>query len=144
MKTKRIFVSIICALIFLCLLIFSGIFLAPQREVFPRTAFMVLLFGGGGLFTILGIILTILTVKKKIKGKLKVFLLLTGISAPAFLVGTVSHNMLYALGTVVEHIKILHSLIGVVEAIFFLIAIPGSPLVFIVGVIGSLILLAKK
>jgi hypothetical protein len=98
-------------------------------------------FIGGGLialsaisFSILGVCLVILTIRNKVKGKLRKLLLIAGISAFAFFVCVLLHNLLYALlvslGLQIED-----------EVLFFVLAILVFPLLFLVGAIGSLILL---
>lgn len=95
------------------------------------------------LFFLLGMILIILTLKLKIKDKLKVFLLLTGISSAGFLIGVILHNLLYALGIVFEHIVVLKYLMEILHVIFFFIAVPICPIGFLIGAIGSIILFRR-
>jgi len=86
-------------------LLILGYFFIPsidiKRMLFPYGTVMAFL-----LF-LLGIVLIILTIKQKIKGKLKFFLLLTGISSSGFLVSVLLHNFLYGLGVITGHITIL-------------------------------------
>ncbi len=96
------------------------------------------------LFFLLGIILVVLTYKSKVKGKLKIYLLLTGISSLMFPIGAVLHNVFYALGIMVENIIILRYLMSILEVMFFLIAVLISPILFLVGAIGSIILFRKE
>ena len=137
---KKYLVIIICLLIF----VFCAILFSMVTEFFRGRAFLAILFGGGGAFLVLGIALILLTRKLKVSKKNKVFLYMTGLSAPAFLVGTVGHNMLYALGTLVTEIPVLPVIISVFEAAFFLLAVPVCPIGFIVGIIGSIVFLFKK
>ena len=69
---------------------------------------------------------------------------MTGFSAPAFLVGTVAHNMLYALGTVITEIPVLPFVVSVFEVTFFFLAVIGSPIGFIVGIIASIVYIIKN
>jgi hypothetical protein len=57
---------------------------------------------------------------------LKVFLIVTGISAALFILGVFLHNALSAL-------------FGVEEPVFFIIAVIIAPLGFVVGIVGSLV-----
>ncbi len=84
------------------------------------------------LFVLLGAILIFLTLKSKVKGKLKVFLLLTGVVPVGFLISAILHGLLEALGMEILHVA------------FFFIAISVCPIVFLIGAIGSLVLFRKK
>jgi len=90
-------------------------------------------------FLILGIILTCQA--RKEKGKLKIFLLLTGISALFPLVGTILHNLFYALGIAFEKFNFFFEIL---HASFFIIALLVAPIVFLVGIVGSIILFKHK
>lgn len=83
------------------------------------------------LFFVLGIVLIFLTLKSKIEGKLKLFLLLTGASPVGFLISVILHGLLEALGI------ILH-------VVFFFIAILVCPILFLIGAIGSIVLFKRK
>lgn len=96
------------------------------------------------LFFLLGGILIILTLKSKVEGKLKVFLLLTGLSSMGFLIGVILHNLLYALSILLEHIIVLKYLMEILHVTFFFISVPLSPIGFLVGAIGSIILFRKR
>ena len=90
-----------------------------------------------GIFFILGTILIVLTLKNKIEGLLKKFLLLTGISAVGFFVFVVLHNLISGLLSMVLNK-------GIDEPVFFLLAVIGCPIGFLVGSIGSLVLSVKQ
>jgi hypothetical protein len=77
------------------------------------------------VFLVLGLALVVLTIKQKVQGKLKIFLLLTGGSAAGFVVFSVLHNLLYAL-------------LGFEEPVCFLVAVVVCPITFIIGAVGSL------
>jgi len=93
-------------------------------------AFNMLLPGIAILF-VLGVVLITLTVKKKVVGKLKTFLLLTGASSMGLLVFVVLHN-------------IISGLFGIEEPVFFILAIPVCPLGFLVGAAGTIVLTVKN
>jgi hypothetical protein len=90
------------------------------------------------IFIGLGITLIVLTVKKKVEGTGKAFLLLTGASAVGMPVFVILHNLVYALlilwfgedfwGT------------GGDEPVFFILGIIVCPLAFLVGVVGTIVL----
>jgi hypothetical protein len=83
------------------------------------------------IFSALGIALLVLTVRQKIKGSLKFFLLLSGSSAAGFIVFVVLHN-------------VISGLFDIEEAFFFILATIVCPLGFLVGAVGSIILGLKN
>jgi hypothetical protein len=89
-----------------------------------------ILFIGIALFLLLGTALIVLTVKTKVVGKIKRFLLLTGASAAGLSVFVVLHNL-------------VSGLLNLEEAVFFILATIVCPLVFLAGVIGTIILTVK-
>jgi len=121
--------------IFILLLMF---FIIPFEHPIKRTLFLV---AGvlGFIFLVLGIVLIILG--RKEKGKLKVFLILTGLSTVAPLLFSVLHNLFYALGTIFKNLDFIFELL---HGISFIIAMLVAPILFIIGVIGSIILMRKK
>jgi hypothetical protein len=134
---KIIFFSLIT--IFIVLLIYFLTPLYESRAAFPVIAVLAI------AFFLLGIVLVVLTIKLKIKKRLKFFLLLTGASSTGFLVGSILHNLLYALATIInENQIILKTAVEVLHVGFFLISIPVCPIAFIVGVIGAIILFKKR
>jgi hypothetical protein len=84
----------------------------------------------GLVFLGLGVTLVILTVKAKIGGMLNNFLLLTGASALGLPVFGILHNVVSAL-------------LNTEEPAFFIIAIIVSPIGFLTGAIGSIVLAIK-
>jgi hypothetical protein len=86
---------------------------------------------GIAIFFVLGVTLLTMTVKKKVAGKLKTFLLLTGASSTGLLVFVVLHN-------------IISGLFGIEEPVFFILAIPVCPLGFLVGAAGTIVLTVKN
>tara|TARA_Y100000310_G_C20439740_1_gene695500 strand:+ start:305 stop:679 length:375 start_codon:yes stop_codon:yes gene_type:complete len=96
-----------------------------NRVFFPVAAVL------GFAFSILGIVLIILTLKSKLSKKQKTFLVLTGASASGILISAILHNLVSAL-------------FNIEEAFFFILAIIVLPIMFLVGVVGSLILFKKK
>ncbi|MBU1110173.1 hypothetical protein KKB83_00960 [Patescibacteria group bacterium] len=95
-------------------------------------------------FFILGVTLAITALKKIAEGKLRKFLILTGSSAAGFLVSVLLHNFLYGLAVVTENIPLLHYSAETLSIIFFFVSIILCPLGFLVGVVGSIILLAQQ
>ncbi len=91
------------------------------------------------VFLIQGIRLMFTTTKEK--GKLKLFLMLTGVSAIILLPSAILHNLFYGFATVSENFEYLFKALHVV---FFIVGIVVTPVTFIVGVIGSIILFKSK
>jgi len=129
------------ALVGTFLVIISEFFIPSVRELFRGSIFFLLPFI---VFSLLGIILIVLILREKIEGVLKKFLILTGVSAGGFFVSIFLHNAFYALGVITNQIIILNYLVEVINVGFFIIAIFVCPLGFLIGVIGSIVLLNKK
>ena len=97
-------------------------------------AFLSIAFVTWVAFFVLGLALIVLVVKKKeegLQGLLKKSMLLTGASAVGYLPSVLLHN---AVG----------GLFGVEEPFFFALAVFVCPLGFLVGVIGTIVLLLKE
>ena len=110
-----------------------------KRQLFPFLAVFSL------AFFVLGAILLFLTLKTKtINPKFKKFLILTGASSVGFLLSVLLHNFLYALSVLVQHVSLLHNLAEFLHATFFIIGIFIYPIVFVVGIIGSIIQLRHQ
>ncbi|MCD4705498.1 hypothetical protein K8R61_00265 [bacterium] len=95
-------------------------------------------------FCLLGFVLTILTAKSEIKGKLRKFLLLTGVSSAGMLVSILLHNFIYGLFIFLFGENVWGPSGAGDEPVFFIIAIIICPIGFLIGAIGSGILFIKK
>jgi len=84
-----------------------------------------------GLLLVSGILLLYLTLKRKIQGKLRLFLLLSGASAAGMPVFAILHNLVYAL---LVHFRGEGT--GD-EPFFFILAIIVCPIGLLTGLIGS-------
>jgi len=93
------------------------------------------------VFSLLGAALIFFTVKEKVGGILKKFLLLTGASAAGFFVFVFLHNAIYGLFI---HFFGADFWNGGDEPVFFIMAIVVCPLGFLVGAVGSIVLAIKK
>ena len=104
------------------------------------TGLLFLITAGAVLF-LLGGALIFLTVKQKVSGMLKKFLLLTGASAVGIPVFAVLHNVVYMLGMM----WFGRSAWGNGdEPVFFIMALVVCPLGFLVGAVGSIVLATKE
>ena len=143
MKTKKIKILsskfLFNALIILSILVMLNMFVPNiGRMTVPYVFILWILHFTAGV----GLIIT--TYKEKISGKHKFYLLLSGFSSAGFLLGVVLHNLLYALGTITENQVILNKIINFFEVAFFLAATLVCPVGFIVGMVGTLIILKKS
>jgi hypothetical protein len=124
MKGKLLW-SIFLALVAVFLLLFIVIFVPINA---PRVLSFVVPFV---LLLLLGVALIVLTVRKKVKGLLRVFLLLTGASAAAMVVSIIMHN-------------VMGSWVSVEEPVTYIMAVFVCPIAFLVGGVGSVVLGFKK
>jgi len=138
---KSLIPTISWSLFVVFLFIICQFFIPEIRDLFSGSKLFLTPFI---VFCVLGAILIYLTVKERIKGPLKVFLLLTGISAAGFFASVFLHNAFYALGVLTSHIIVLSYLMQILHVAFFLIAIFVCPLGFLAGLIGSIVLFIKK
>jgi len=134
-KIKTIF----WLLVFLFIVIVSY-FAIPFASGIKRALFIYIAILGS-VFFLLGGLLFYYTIKLKIKGKLKLFLIFTGIAPMAVLISVLLHNLIYGLMIYVFGQDFWK---GGDEAFFFTIALFVCPVVFLVGVIGSIIMFKKK
>jgi len=138
--TKSIILTFL-ALIGVFFLIVSQFFIPVVNKLISGSIIFLLPFV---IFFILGIVLIFLTLKQKIDGILKRFLMLTGASATGFFVFVFLHNMFYALGIVTNEIPILSFIMVFSHVACFMIAIFICPLVFVIGAMGSIIVFINK
>lgn len=116
------------------------LFIPGVTEVFRGPKFLV----PPIIFSILGGVLLFLTKKEKVKGRLRKFLILTGASATGFFISVFLHNFLYAAAILTSQITLLRYLFEVLHTVFFFIAVPLCPLGFLIGAVGSIVILIKK
>lgn len=130
---KITFYSLITIFIFLLVYFLAPISSVIKRRFFPLVVIL------GFIFFILGVMLAFIA--KKRRGKLKLFLTMTGISAMSFFAFSILHNLFYGLGITFENFKYLFEALHIAS---FIISIIIAPIAFIIGVIGSLILFRHK
>ena len=118
---------------------------AAFAPTFRRSLFLWFFFTSGAAFFLLGAALIFLTVKEKVGGMSKKFLILTGASAAGLPVFVLLHNAIYGL--------FIHFFgagfwdrvgPGGDEPFFFILAIFVCPLGFLVGAVGSIVLAIKN
>ena len=93
------------------------------------------------VFFLLGVALIFFTVKEKVGGMLKKFLILTGASSAGFFISVLLHNAIYGLFI---HFFGVDFWNGGDEPVFFIIAVFLCPIGFLVGVVGSIVLAIKN
>lgn len=120
---------------------FTALISPVAIPAFRNSQFIIIL--GIALF-LLGLTLIFLTLKQRVGGKLKKFLMLTGASAAGLIVSVLLHNIFYGVSVVVGHITVLKYLAEALHVAFFLIAIPICPLAFLIGVVGSVVLFFRE
>lgn len=139
MKSKSLLKKVFYSLIIIFVLLI-GYFAIPFPEEIKQKLFLITALLGL-IFLILGIWLVFLA--KKEKGKLKFFLILTGISTIGPLIFSILHNVFYGLEMVVN-VSILKSIFEGLHVASFFIALVVSPITFLIGVIGSIVIFIKK
>jgi hypothetical protein len=128
---KTILLSL--GIVFVLLLAYFTPFSLPLKQtLFPFAAAL------GLVFLALGITLTVMAGKEK--GRMKTFLMLTGISAMAPFVFSILHNLFYGMAATFEHLACIFEPL---HAACFIIALIAAPITFIVGMTGSTVLLKK-
>jgi len=93
---------------------------------------------------LLGLALLILSVRWKQRTLLRVFWILAGASTTGSALGSVLHNVFYALATVTSNWPILSAAIEVLEVAFFLVATLLCPVAFLVGTVGAIVLMVRR
>ena len=93
------------------------------------------------VFFLLGAALIFFTVKEKVGGMPKKFLLLTGASAVGFLLFILLHNAIYGLFI---HFFGADFWNGGDEPFFFIMAVIVCPVGFLVGTVGSIVLAIRR
>ena len=141
MKGKLIW-SIFWALVGVFVVIVS-VFLIPAFSAL--LAGSILFLSPFAVFFLLGVALVVLTVKGKVEGTRKKFLLLTGASAAGIFVSIFLHNAIYGLFIYFFGAGFWDRIVpGGDEPVFFIMATIVCPIGFLVGAVGSIVLAIKK
>ncbi len=119
--------------------VIASVFLIPAaRELLMGFAFLI---ASGTVFFLLGVALIFLTVREKVRGKLKKFFILTGASSAGFFVSFLLHNAIYGLPIYWFGADFWK---GGDEPFFFVMATVVCPVGFLVGVVGSIVIAIKE
>jgi hypothetical protein len=114
--------------------------LLPDVLPFFRSTFLSLV----AVCLLLGLALLILALRWRARGLLRTFWILAGASTAGAALGSVLHNVFYALATVTENWAILSGAMEVLEVAFFVIAVLVCPVAFLVGTVGAIVLLVRR
>ena len=134
---KLIFYAIVGIFIVLASYIIFPFPISIKRAVFPLIAILAI------LFSLLGVALIYVTVKLKIKGKLKKFLILTGGSAAGIPISAILHNIIYGLFIYFLRENFWDRIGLKDEPVFFFLAIIVFPILLLVGMTGSVVMFIK-
>jgi len=119
--------------------VIASVFLIPAaRELLMGFAFLI---ASGTVFFLLGVALIFLTLREKVRGKLKKFFILTGASSTGFFVSFLLHNAIYGLLIYWFGADFWK---GGDEPVFFVMATVVCPVGFLVGVAGSIVIAIKE
>jgi len=114
--------------------------LLPDVVRFFRPLFLSLL----ALCFLLGLALLILSARWRERSSLRTFWILAGASPAGAALGSVLHNVFYALATVTGNWPVLNTAMEVLEATFFVVATLLCPVAFLVGTVGAIVLLVRR
>ena len=140
---KGIFIlaAIFCALVGIFAVIASVIAI-PAFKRYMSFPFLAI---SGTAFFLLGVALIFLTLKQRVGGMLKKFLILIGASSAGFFVSVLLHNAIYGLLIHWFGVDFWDRIVpGGDEPFFFIMAIFVCPLGFLVGAVGSIVLAIKR
>lgn len=97
----------------------------------------------GGILFLCGTAIIVITIKAKIKGLLKKFFLLTGAAVLGFFASIILHNLVYGI-FIYFFGQNFWGRVGIGdEPFFFMIGLIVCPVTFLVGMVGSIIMLIK-
>jgi len=129
------------ALIGIFIVVIAVYFIPPVRELVLEAVFFL---GAGVAFFLLGALLIYFTLKRRIRGLLKRFLLITGASAAGIPIGVVLHNVVYGVFIYFFGENFWDRIGMSDEPVFFVLAIIVCPIAFLVGVVGSIVLTLRR
>ena len=136
--------SIFWALVGIFVVIIGIFAIAAFVPAFRGDLFLWFLIISGAAFFLLGVALIVLTVREKVKGILKKFLLLTGASAVGIFISVLLHNVIYGLFIHFFGADFWDRIGLGDEPFFFIMAIFICPIGFLVGAVGSIVLAIKN
>jgi len=135
MKGKLIW-SIFWAMVGVLVIVFGIMVIGPPR--LPHGIYLLVLLPFIAVFFLLGVTLLVLTVKRKVEGKLRRFLQLTGVSIAGLATFRILHDVIIVSG-------ILNKVGGANpdEPFFWFLSFIVCPIGFVVGVVGTIVFAIK-
>lgn len=118
-----------------------AMFIPAVRELLVGPVF---LYTSGILLLLLGAALIFLTLKGKVRGLLRAFLILTGASASGLTISAILHNVVYGLLISWFGSDFWNSIGLPDEPFFFIMAVIVCPAAFIIGAVGSIVTAIKR
>ncbi len=140
MKNKTNLIKSICYILLILFLIIISFIFIPIEGNFKRILFPIIVVIALS-FTAIGILLIYSVFKLKIKGKLKTYLLLTGISSSGILISIIIHNLIYGLFIYFFGPDFWGQ--SGDEPFFFILGIIIFPILFLIAVVRSLFLIKR-
>lgn len=120
-------------------MIASAFFIAALISAFRGSIFLWFIAISGAVLFLLGVALMVLTMKEKVRGMLKKFLILTGASSAGVPVFAFLHNAIYGLFIYWFGADFWDRLGLGDEPLFFVLATLVCPIAFLVGAVGSIV-----
>ena len=114
--------------------------LFPDALAFFRPLFLSLV----ALCLLLGLALLVLSARWQARTLLRTFWILVGASTAGAALGSVLHNVFYALAEATNNWPVLSTAMEVLEGAFFLIATLLCPVAFLVGTVGAIVLIVRR
>ena len=136
--------TVFWALVGVFIVIIGWFFFAATSEFATGFRFLVFLASSGAVFVLLGAALIFFTVKEKVGGMLKKFLILTGASPAGIIVSILLHNAVYGLFIYFFGADFWDRVGMGDEPFFFIMAIFVCPLGFLVGAVSSIVLRYRR
>ena len=124
-----------------CFVAVACVFLIPAAREAISSVFMAI--SGAALF-LLGAALILLAVKRQPPGMPRRFLILTGASAAGIPVSVLLHNVIYGLFIYCFGPDFWDRISLADEPVFFVLALLICPTAFLVGTIGTILLVTKR
>ncbi|MBW2989748.1 hypothetical protein KY358_05530 [Candidatus Woesearchaeota archaeon] len=137
-KGKKISYALFWTLVLVSLIVMVQFFVPAARGLLGGTFFLLPI----GIFSLLGLALLIFAIREKPEGKVKLFFILSGAFSFGFLVCILLHNLFYGLGALFDA-AVLKSLMEILHAAFFIIAVFVCPLGFLVSMIWGILIIMR-
>jgi len=136
------------AVFILLIAVMLGIMGPPLRPLIENALgvnfFPLLFLISGSLFFLLGLALLVLAIKVKTERIFKVFLILTGAAAVGIFISMLLHNLVYGIFIQLFGEGFWQRTGIEDEPFFFIMGIIVCPIAFLVGTVGSIVLMIRR